>query len=71
MPTSNQKYRSPCGCSCIDGVYSLGIEIMARNYQTFMLSDEPKIAGIPVTTGLPIFLLTGIGLLTGLAYQLL
>lgn len=28
---------------------------MARNYQTFMLSDEPKIAGIPVTTGLPIF----------------
>lgn len=43
---------------------------MARSYQTFMLSDEPKIAGIPITTGLPIFLLTGIGLLTGLAYQL-
>ncbi len=41
---------------------------MARSYQTFMLSDEPKIAGIPITTGLPIFLLTGIGLLTGLAY---
>lgn len=43
---------------------------MARSYQTFMLSDEPKIAGIPFTTGLPIFFLTGIGLLTGLAYQL-
>jgi len=43
---------------------------MARDYKTFMLSDEPKIAGIPVTTGLPVFLLTGIGLLTGLAYQL-
>ena len=43
---------------------------MARNYQTFMLSDEPKIAGIPITTGLPLFLLTGIGILTGLSYQL-
>lgn len=43
---------------------------MARNYQTFMLSDEPKIAGIPITTGLPVFLLTGIGLLTGLATTL-
>lgn len=43
---------------------------MERNYKTFMLSDEPKIAGIPVTTGLPVFLLTGIGLLTGLAFQL-
>jgi conjugal transfer pilus assembly protein TraL len=35
---------------------------MARNYQTFMLSDEPKIAGIPLTTGLPIFVLTIVGL---------
>lgn len=43
---------------------------MARSYKTFMLADEPKIAGIPVTTGLPIFVLTGIGLLTGLSYQL-
>ena len=43
---------------------------MARDYKTFMLSDEPKIAGIPITTGLPVFLLTGIGLFTGLAYQL-
>lgn len=43
---------------------------MNRSYQTFMLSDEPKIAGIPITTGLPIFLLTTIGLLTGYAYQL-
>ena len=38
---------------------------MARDYKTFQLSDEPKIAGIPVTTGLPVFLLTGIGLLIG------
>lgn len=43
---------------------------MARNYQTFMLSDEPKIAGIPITTGLPVFLLTTIGLLTGFATTL-
>jgi conjugal transfer pilus assembly protein TraL len=43
---------------------------MARSYKTFMLFDEPKIAGIPMTTGLPIFLLTAIGLLTGLTYQL-
>ena len=43
---------------------------MARNYQTFMLSDEPKIAGIPITTGLPIFLLTTLGLLTGLVTTL-
>ena len=35
-----------------------------------MLSDEPKIAGIPITTGLPVFLLTAIGLLTGLATTL-
>ena len=35
-----------------------------------MLSEEQKIAGIPVTTGLPVFLLTSIGLMTGLAYQL-
>ena len=43
---------------------------MARDYHTFMLSDEPKIAGIPVTTGLPVFLLTGIGLITGMTFQL-
>lgn len=43
---------------------------MVRDYKTFTLSDEPKIAGIPITTGLPVFLLTGIGLFTGLAYQL-
>lgn len=43
---------------------------MARDYKTFMLSDEPKIAGIPVTTGLPVFLLTAIGLVTGVAFQL-
>lgn len=43
---------------------------MARNYQTFMLSDEPKIAGIPITTGLPVFLLTAIGLVMGYATTL-
>ena len=43
---------------------------MERNYKTFMLSDEPKIAGIPITTGLPVFILTGIGLLIGAAFQL-
>lgn len=43
---------------------------MARDYHTFMLSDEPKIAGIPITTGLPVFLLTGIGLLTGMTFPL-
>lgn len=40
---------------------------MAHNYKTFMLSDEPKIAGIPVTTGVPVFLLTAIGLFIGYA----
>lgn len=43
---------------------------MSHDYQTFMLSDEPKIAGIPVTTGIPVFLLTTIGLLTGYATEL-
>ena len=43
---------------------------MARNYRTFMLADEPKIAGIPITTGLPVFLLTGIGLITGMTFPL-
>ncbi len=43
---------------------------MARNYHTFMLSDEPKIFGVPVTTGLPVFCLTGIGLLIGMATPL-
>jgi conjugal transfer pilus assembly protein TraL len=43
---------------------------MSRNYKTFMLSDEPKIAGIPMTTSLPVFLLTGIGLLTGMSTTL-
>ncbi|CZK51124.1 putative conjugative transfer protein TraL [Legionella pneumophila] len=35
-----------------------------------MLSEEPRIAGIPLTTGLPVYLLTGIGLLIGYAPQL-
>ncbi|HHU0006921.1 type IV conjugative transfer system protein TraL [Legionella pneumophila serogroup 1] len=43
---------------------------MSHNYSTFMLSEEPRIAGIPLTTGLPVYLLTGIGLLIGYAPQL-
>lgn len=43
---------------------------MPHDYQTFMLSDEPKIAGIPVTTGIPVFLLTTLGLVTGYATEL-
>lgn len=43
---------------------------MNRDYRTFMLSDEPKIAGIPVTTGLPVFILTGFGFFIGYVYQL-
>ena len=41
-----------------------------RTYQTFMLSDEPRIAGIPLTTGIPVFLCTFVGMLIGYAYQL-
>lgn len=43
---------------------------MSRNYRTFMLSDEPKIVGIPITTGLPVFILTALGFLMGYVYQL-
>ena len=43
---------------------------MSRNYYTFMLAEEPKIAGIPLVTGLPVFSLTAIGLITGMSYQL-
>lgn len=43
---------------------------MSHNYSTFMLSEEPRIAGIPLTTGLPVYLLTGIGLLIGYGPQL-
>lgn len=38
---------------------------MSRDYKTFLLSDEPKIAGFPITTGLPLFALTGFGVLIG------
>ncbi|STX81254.1 type IV conjugative transfer system protein TraL [Legionella busanensis] len=41
-----------------------------KSYKTFVLSDEPKILGIPVTTGIPVLLLTLIGLITGYATQL-
>lgn len=39
--------------------------MMNRNYRTFLLSDEPKIAGIPIATGLPVFSLTVLGMLVG------
>ena len=39
--------------------------MMNRNYKTFILSDEPKIAGIPIATGLPVFSLTILGMLVG------
>lgn len=38
---------------------------MERDYKTFMLSSEPKIAGIPVMTGLPLLVLTLMGFITG------
>lgn len=41
-----------------------------KDYQTFVLSDEPKLIGIPITTGIPVLLLTTIGLLTGHALPL-
>jgi len=43
---------------------------MSHNYATFMLSEEPRIAGIPLTTGIPVYVSTGIGLLIGYAPQL-
>lgn len=43
---------------------------MSHNYSTFMLAEEPRIVGIPLTTGLPVYFLTGIGLLIGYAPQL-
>lgn len=35
-----------------------------------MLADEPKIAGIPITTGVPVFFLTSVGLIIGVALPL-
>ncbi|HHF7349661.1 TPA: type IV conjugative transfer system protein TraL [Legionella feeleii] len=43
---------------------------MARHYKTFLLSEEPKLAGIPITTAIPVFLLTTIGLFAGYAFEL-
>ena len=42
---------------------------MERSYQTFMLADEPKIAGIPVIMMLPCVVFTSGGMLVGLGYQ--
>lgn len=42
---------------------------MSRNYDTFMLSDEPKIFGIPIVSGLPCVAFTLIGMPFGFIYQ--
>lgn len=42
----------------------------SRSYDTFMLSEEPKLFGIPIVSGLPCIGLTIIGLVIGLAFQL-
>jgi len=42
---------------------------MSRSYNTFMLSDEPKICGIPIITALPCAALTVLGLFIGMLYQ--
>lgn len=36
-----------------------------KNYTTFLLSEEPKILGIPITTGIPLLGLTLIGVVIG------
>lgn len=41
-----------------------------RSYQTFLLSDEPKILGVPITTGIPMLVLGGIGFLVGYLFQM-
>ncbi|ALA26633.1 type IV conjugative transfer system protein TraL [Piscirickettsia salmonis] len=43
---------------------------MSRSYETFILSDEPKLFGIPIVSGLPCIALTIIGLLSGYGFQL-
>jgi len=40
-----------------------------RRYQTFMLSDEPKVFGIPIVSGFPCIALTIIGLVIGYTFQ--
>lgn len=40
-----------------------------RSYETFMLSDEPKIFGIPIVSGLPCIALTVMGLVSGYTFQ--
>lgn len=42
---------------------------MARTYDTFMLTDEPKLCGIPIVTALPCMGLTLVGLLVGYGFQ--
>ncbi|ALB24371.1 conjugal transfer pilus assembly protein TraL (plasmid) [Piscirickettsia salmonis] len=43
---------------------------MSRSYETFILSDEPKLFGIPIVSGLPCIALTIVGLLAGYTFQL-
>ena len=43
---------------------------MSRSYKTFMLSDEPKLFGIPIISGLPCIALTIVGLMTNYTFQL-
>ncbi|MCF6768422.1 type IV conjugative transfer system protein TraL [Thiotrichales bacterium 19S11-10] len=43
---------------------------MQKSYETFMLSEEPKIAGIPIVSGLPCISLTVIGLILNCGFQL-
>lgn len=40
-----------------------------RSYKTLSLSDEPKLFGIPITTGIPLIFLTGLGVLFGYGFQ--
>ena len=42
---------------------------MERSYETFMLSDEPKLFGIPIVSAIPCIALTVIGMFMGLIYQ--
>lgn len=40
-----------------------------KSYKTLSLSDEPKLFGIPIVTGIPLIVLTGLGVLFGYGFQ--
>ena len=42
---------------------------MSRSYETFLLSDEPKLFGIPIVSGFPCISLTITGLIIGYTFQ--